>query len=82
MTRAEYDSEIILLKAKAMAAAADQKWRTSMLACMDLAELALDHPEFWPDHVDHEQLKRACEEIVERTEKALGMQVYVKRSSQ
>jgi hypothetical protein len=72
MTFDQYKNELLRLKTKAESAAADQQWRIAMLAAMELAEFALDHPEFWPNQ-HHDRLKRGAEEIIERAEKVLGM---------
>ena len=73
MTREEHQNGIIALKAKALAAAADDRWAEAMLIASNVAELILEHPEFWPDHVDHTKLRSDCERMIVNVEKQLGM---------
>ena len=72
MTREEHTAEIIALKAKAEAAAADDRWGEAMLIAGNVAELMLEHPEFWPDHVDHAKLRSDCERMIANIDKHLG----------
>jgi len=73
MTRDEHRAGIIALQAKAQAAADDERWTEAMLISSDVAELLLEHPEFWPDHVDHTKLRTDCERMIARIDKALGI---------
>lgn len=73
MTHAEFDDAIITMKINAEVARNAEDWSACTSICMKIAELTLDHPQFWPKHVDHDQLKRHCENIVTLGENALGM---------
>jgi hypothetical protein len=74
MTRDEHQAKIIMLKVKAEAAQADGRLAEAMLISSNVAELILEHPEFWPDHVDHTKLRADCERMIANIEKQLGMQ--------
>jgi hypothetical protein len=74
MTRDEHQAKIIMLKVRAEAAQADGRLAEAMLIASNVAELILDHPEFWPDSVDHAKLKSDCERMIASIDKQLGMQ--------
>ena len=73
MTRDEHRAGVIALKAKAEAAEADGRYAEAMLLASLVAELMLEHPEFWPAQLDHATLKADLERLIETTEKQLGM---------
>jgi hypothetical protein len=72
MTREEHKAGIIALKAKAEAAQADGRLAEAMLIASNVAELILEHPEFWPDSVDHTKLRSDCERMIASIDKHLG----------
>lgn len=73
MTRDEHRAGVIALKQKAEAAEADGRYGEAMLIASNIAELVLEHPEFWPEHLDHKQFRADLERVIENTEKQLGM---------
>jgi len=73
MTRDEHEAAIMALQAKAEAAAADDRLTDVLLITSDVAELILEHPELWPDDLDHAKLRTDCERMLARIDKLLGI---------
>lgn len=73
MTRDEHRAGVIALKAKAVAAQTDGRYGEAMLIASNVAELMLEHPEFWPSNIDRDKFKADLERLIEATEKQLGM---------
>jgi hypothetical protein len=72
MTREEHLDGVLALKAKAQAAYDDDRLVEAMLFSSHAAELILEHPEFWPQRVDHTRLKADCERLISAV-KQMGM---------
>jgi hypothetical protein len=73
MNREEHQDRLIALKAKAKAAEADGRWGEAMLIAGEVFELILEHPEFWPDNVDHTKLRSDCERMIAMIDKKFGI---------
>ena len=73
MTREEHLKGVLALKAKAQAAHDDGRLSEAMLISSHVAELILEHPEFWPKQLDPKQLKADCERLINSIEKQLGI---------
>jgi hypothetical protein len=56
--------------------------RLALLASIDLAELALEHPKYWVDHrpkADVSTIRRALKEAITNSEKLLGIDEHRSR---